>query len=516
MRSTPLIIGCLVGATLFVFGAPPAAAAGPITAAIRLDTPTVSTSESIVFDVTVKNAADNTPAKQAYVSITMTNANNAAVWQTTAGQELRTQTDGYVHVVVSPTKRGGATGALAISAVIQDQGRTATASATSTVTVTNSPAAASAATDTSSAEKKNNVITVIPELTLIPGLFEAGKAFTISPTSIADYIRIIFVVFIWVVGILATVMVVYGGVRWIAAAGNPSQIKEARSIVDNAIIGLIIALTSVLLLNVISPTLTTFRGLVPTDVKTIDFQLAQDIIEQTGDISACAKKKVGGNPVKICSPNYQGDSLMPDGTMGCDSSESLNDWINHYAKKYNVDATLVKSIILIESPPNPRGPDFIFSGPELGGGPGYGIGQFKVGMTKDTLDIVNGGFPPGCKRDELDSGDGQRLSQSCRKWLDKRTKGANLAGIPGIQGQVGMVTYYLSIFMRDKKCINGNLALAAGAYNQGQGGVGATYCSSRYLSKATPAELERIKSNTINYINKVKQVYPQTCANNVE
>ena len=99
-----------------------------------------------------------------------------------------------------------------------------------------------------------------PEISIF-GLLKAGETYTISSTSIADYIRIIFIAFVWIVGIIAVVMVIYGGIRWIAAAGNAGQINEARSIINNAIIGVIIALTSVVLLNIINPNLTSFKGL---------------------------------------------------------------------------------------------------------------------------------------------------------------------------------------------------------------------------------------------------------------
>lgn len=103
-----------------------------------------------------------------------------------------------------------------------------------------------------------SALTFTPEIPIF-NLFK--DTITITGTSLGDYIRVIFVAFIWVVGILATVMVVYGGIRWVAAAGNAGRIKEARDTVDSAVIGLIIALASVVLLNIINPSLTKFNGL---------------------------------------------------------------------------------------------------------------------------------------------------------------------------------------------------------------------------------------------------------------
>ncbi len=97
-----------------------------------------------------------------------------------------------------------------------------------------------------------NPINFSPEVP-IPGTFD--KPMNIDSNSIARYIRAIYIYFIWGVGILATVMIVYGGVRWVAAAGNAARINDARETVNNAIIGLIIALTSYALLYIINPEL---------------------------------------------------------------------------------------------------------------------------------------------------------------------------------------------------------------------------------------------------------------------
>lgn len=95
-------------------------------------------------------------------------------------------------------------------------------------------------------------ITYTPEVA-IPGLFDSAT--TINNDSIGNYIRAIYIYFIWTVGIVATFMLVYGAVRWIAAAGNTARIKDARDTMTNSIIGLIIALTSYALLYVINPQL---------------------------------------------------------------------------------------------------------------------------------------------------------------------------------------------------------------------------------------------------------------------
>ncbi|MBI3572848.1 MAG: hypothetical protein HY092_01470 [Candidatus Kerfeldbacteria bacterium] len=97
-------------------------------------------------------------------------------------------------------------------------------------------------------------ITFTPEV-VIPGTDFSGKPVTADSDLAGKYLRAIFIYFIWGVGILATVMVTFAGVKWVSAAGNPGAIKDARDMLNNAIIGVIIALTSVLLLRIINPQL---------------------------------------------------------------------------------------------------------------------------------------------------------------------------------------------------------------------------------------------------------------------
>ncbi|MBI2984264.1 MAG: hypothetical protein HYY50_01420 [Candidatus Kerfeldbacteria bacterium] len=125
-----------------------------------------------------------------------------------------------------------------------------------------------------------------PEVEL-PGIF-SGKQ-TVDRNFIGTYLRAIYVYFIWAVGAMATVMIVYGGIKWVAAAGNPGRIQDARDVINNAIIGIIIALTSVVLLNLISPRFTIFSlpDLQPVEAKPFlgKYNAAYDCYEEI----ACPK-----------------------------------------------------------------------------------------------------------------------------------------------------------------------------------------------------------------------------------
>lgn len=103
-------------------------------------------------------------------------------------------------------------------------------------------------------QTNSEAIQFTPEVP-IPGVFEGNQ--TVDENFTAKYIRGLYIYFIWIVGVLATFMVIYGGVKWVTASGNPSRINDAREVINNAIIGVIIALLSVVILNLISPQFTT-------------------------------------------------------------------------------------------------------------------------------------------------------------------------------------------------------------------------------------------------------------------
>lgn len=70
-----------------------------------------------------------------------------------------------------------------------------------------------------------------------------------------SYIALLYNYLIGVAVIVAIVMIMYGGFRWITAAGSPEKIGQAKSTIVSAIVGLLLALFSYTLLNTINPAL---------------------------------------------------------------------------------------------------------------------------------------------------------------------------------------------------------------------------------------------------------------------
>ncbi len=58
-------------------------------------------------------------------------------------------------------------------------------------------------------------------------------------------------------GVLAFGAIVYGGILWTIAGGNSSKVGQARDIMTNALLGILLLLGSYLILHTINPALTT-------------------------------------------------------------------------------------------------------------------------------------------------------------------------------------------------------------------------------------------------------------------
>ena len=81
----------------------------------------------------------------------------------------------------------------------------------------------------------------------------------IAPGRFSAYLSALFNYAIAVAAILAVVMIVIGGLQYIGAAGNTSVIEDAKDRIYWAIVGLILALGSWLILYNINPKLTELK-----------------------------------------------------------------------------------------------------------------------------------------------------------------------------------------------------------------------------------------------------------------
>lgn len=348
------------------------------------------------------------------------------------------------------------------------------------------------------ATTSSNPLQYIPEI-VIPNFAESGST-TVSGLTIGNYIRAVFIFFIWIVGILATVMITYGGIRWVAAAGNAGRINDARATINNALIGLVLALSSYALLYIINPDLTRFNSINPQDVFKQTLNLQTEVIQLAGEIPTCnGVGAVVGSPTTVCTSAGQ-------------CSETLNSWVINAAREFSTDPVLIKAIIMQESPKvtsaqaaaNPAmhagdpisGPGRV---PERSGSTrltsSYGLGQWTAATLLTIFpNITKDRTVPGvCNHTvaELRQPSGSLIPE-CAQWLEDH-----------LQDQVRMVAYRLSA-VRASACVGKSNTSAVLGYHLGDGDAN-NYCRGTTLQGTTAADLAV-------YIQQVSQKYEKICS----
>ena len=86
---------------------------------------------------------------------------------------------------------------------------------------------------------------------------------------IADYIKTIYTFAVGAVGIVAAVVLMIGGVMWITAGGNASNVSEAKSMITASLTGMVLVLCSYLILGQINPALVNLQADVIAPVASI-------------------------------------------------------------------------------------------------------------------------------------------------------------------------------------------------------------------------------------------------------
>jgi hypothetical protein len=74
-------------------------------------------------------------------------------------------------------------------------------------------------------------------------------------TNLAEYVGILYQYLVGIAGIIAVAMIMYGGMKWIFAGGDSGKITQSKEVISHAIIGLVLALGSFVILNTINPAL---------------------------------------------------------------------------------------------------------------------------------------------------------------------------------------------------------------------------------------------------------------------
>jgi len=150
----------------------------------------------------------------------------------------------------------------------------------------------------------------------IPGS-DYSKGDTFKPSGntsdIGNYIKAIYNYGIGIAGILAVVVIMIGGVVWLTAGGNTNKVESAKQWIGGALSGLVLVLTSYMLLYQINPNLVEFRN---QEITTITSTTTPETGGETGCCTYSIQDK-GGNLTKE-------ECKAKDGTFHSDKEWNSN------------------------------------------------------------------------------------------------------------------------------------------------------------------------------------------------
>lgn len=93
---------------------------------------------------------------------------------------------------------------------------------------------------------------------------------TTSSTLLADYITSFYTYALNILGVLAVLVLMAGGVQWIISGGNTKKIESAKKMIGGSLFGGFLLLGSYLLLNTINPELTKLPAIEMTTIKRVE------------------------------------------------------------------------------------------------------------------------------------------------------------------------------------------------------------------------------------------------------
>lgn len=150
--------------------------------------------------------------------------------------------------------------------------------------------------------------------------------------TIGFYITEIYKYAVGIVSILASIVIMWGGVRWLTAGGNQEAVGDAKKWIEGALSGLVLVMTSYLILNFVNPDLTSFKLITITPI--------EGVKSETATAQEVIAKNTSGGGIGIYAP--------PNNVTSYDTT------LRKYATKHGVDYQLLKAIMLTESAGNPN------------------------------------------------------------------------------------------------------------------------------------------------------------------
>jgi hypothetical protein len=149
---------------------------------------------------------------------------------------------------------------------------------------------------------------------------------------LAQYISGIYTFMISIVGLLAAIMMIIGGFTYLTSAGDNSKITAGRKRIVDALIGLVLAFGSYVILYIINPNLVTFSSLQLASIETRATGRDTDLL-----LDPQSAAGGGGNPAP--EVHGKGDFAAADATQ-CPDLTPGTKFKAAFTTYYNVSSTL--------------------------------------------------------------------------------------------------------------------------------------------------------------------------------
>lgn len=114
---------------------------------------------------------------------------------------------------------------------------------------------------------------------------------------LADYISNLYIYLLSISGVIAGIIIMYAGFKWMSAGGNSEAVSDAKTKITNALIGIALLLASYLLLQTINPQL--------TQLKMPPLKILRKLEE------VCCQSKTGTVGKKFCN-EAMGEKILPE------------------------------------------------------------------------------------------------------------------------------------------------------------------------------------------------------------
>ena len=145
----------------------------------------------------------------------------------------------------------------------------------------------------------------------IPGLeqFSQGDGVVVTSETLPTYIGGLYKFLVGIAGILAVMVIAYGGIVWLFSGGSSEKISHAKELITGAIVGLLLALGSYLLLYTINPKLVNFTTFPVPEI---------NVVEYVPEDAVCPSDKEVINIPAIPKMVIEGadDARLTPGTIG--------------------------------------------------------------------------------------------------------------------------------------------------------------------------------------------------------